>query len=136
MKLSNNLIKALLEEEKMFEEEAYLFNNIRKVLDEDESYLIESQYERAIARSSTYKCWPLSNHVASDFAPSTLREGMELIRYLADFHQAIVMAVPLKLARQASRCGWQPAGNHHSVVCRTVRNQIRFRQPESGRQGR
>lgn len=108
MKLSNNLIKALLEEEKMFEEEAYLFNNIRKVLDEDESYLIESQYERAIARSSTYKCWPLSNHVASDFAPSTLREGMELIRYLADFHQAIVMAVPLKLARQASRCGWQP----------------------------
>ena len=68
MKLSNNLIKALLEEEKMFEEEAYLFNNIRKVLDEDESYLIESQYERAIARSSTYKCWPLSNHVASDFA--------------------------------------------------------------------
>ena len=100
MKLSNNLIKALLEEEKMFEEEAYLFNNIRKVLDEDESYLIESQYERAIARSSTYKCWPLSNHVASDFAPSTLREGMELIRYLADFHQAIVMAVPLKLVRQ------------------------------------
>lgn len=44
----------------------------------------------------------------SHFAPSTLREGMELIRYLADFHQAIVMAVPLKQARQASRCGWQP----------------------------
>ena len=38
MKLSNNLIKALLEEEKVLEEEAYLFNNIRKVLDEDEIF--------------------------------------------------------------------------------------------------
>ena len=102
----------------------------------EECEKIRIQYERAISRTSSYKCRDLADHVyyghgqvykyqssylvgamfedvfvLSHFAPKSLREGMAMMEFIAYKEtQPMVLAVPHRQAKMAIKCGWDLVG--------------------------
>lgn len=95
------------------------------------AHIVDAQYRAAISRRSDYAC-DLEAHilrgagavfrfkgsylvgvkengvfVVSHFAPRTLREGLEMMKNLADGLAPVTMAVPFFLARMAIRAGFE-----------------------------
>lgn len=127
----NNILEDI-EDKKMTQSLGLIY----KSQDWRECERIRIQYERAISRTSTYKCWSLADHiyyghglvykhqtsylvgnwyegvfVLSHFAPASIKAGKEMMEFIS-YKETIpmVLAVPHYQAKMALRCGWDLVG--------------------------